>query len=149
MTLADCKAWALKEKGPITLVIVQEGIYADDFAEYDADGHSYGYCTPEALDIVYRINPKWPADVRPLCVDWQFGDVSPSRPTIIGRLGEEFSAGGVFAHGVKYLETIYIPAHTMKIKMLNDEAKAATFASDDAPPTEGFVLVDAISPREK
>ena len=36
------------------LCIVQEGMHADEFAGRDTDGESYGYCTPQALHVLYK-----------------------------------------------------------------------------------------------
>ena len=36
------------------LCIVAEGPHADDHAEFDPDGESYGYCTPQALHVLYK-----------------------------------------------------------------------------------------------
>jgi len=37
------------------LCIVAEGPHADDHAEFDPDGESYGFCPPEAVAILYKL----------------------------------------------------------------------------------------------
>jgi hypothetical protein len=49
---ADARAAAIKSKMPIALV--NEGLHADEFAERDEDGNSYGYCPELAVPILYR-----------------------------------------------------------------------------------------------
>jgi hypothetical protein len=55
MTRANAKRDAMTRHNPGTLLaIVAEGLHADDHAERDADGESYGYCPPTAVPILYR-----------------------------------------------------------------------------------------------
>lgn len=35
------------------LALVIEGPHADEFAEYDADGHSYGFCPVSHISVLY------------------------------------------------------------------------------------------------
>lgn len=44
---------AANENG-VPVVVVIEGPAADDFARYDRDGNSYGYCPEAAKEILYR-----------------------------------------------------------------------------------------------
>lgn len=36
------------------IAVVIEGPHADDFAEFDTDGHSYGYCPEKHVALLYR-----------------------------------------------------------------------------------------------
>ena len=38
----------------MSLLLVKEGIHADEHEELDADGESYGFCPPAALPLVYK-----------------------------------------------------------------------------------------------
>ena len=48
----EAKSAAIKSKMPIALV--NEGLHADEFAEREEDGTSYGYCPELAVPILYR-----------------------------------------------------------------------------------------------
>jgi len=56
MKRADAKAAAIKEAKRIgvPLALVREGPHADDFAEQDTDGGSYGFCPVSAVKLIYR-----------------------------------------------------------------------------------------------
>lgn len=56
MTRADATAAAKKEVAnlKLTIAIVREGLHADEYAELDRDGESYGYCLVQALPLLYR-----------------------------------------------------------------------------------------------
>ncbi len=55
MTLENAKAQAKRAKIPgIPLAIVKEGPHADEFAERDADGQSYGFCPAQAVSYLYK-----------------------------------------------------------------------------------------------
>ena len=60
MTRKDAEEQAKAEAKRIglPLAIVREGPHADDFAEFDADGHSYGYCPVAAVPVLYKHGEK-------------------------------------------------------------------------------------------
>ena len=55
MTHANAKADAQKtaNESGLEIAVVNERYHADEFAEYDADGYSYGYCPVDAVEILY------------------------------------------------------------------------------------------------
>ncbi len=56
MKLNEAKNRAKQEaiKGNLEIAVVKEGPHADEFAERDQDGESYGYCPVLAIAILYR-----------------------------------------------------------------------------------------------
>jgi len=56
MTRDNARAAAQEEakKIGLPLALVKEGLHADEFADRDADGESYGYCPAEAVKLLYR-----------------------------------------------------------------------------------------------
>jgi hypothetical protein len=56
MTLQNATAAARSDakKHGIPLAIVREGPHADEYAERDADGHSYGFCPVSAVPTLYK-----------------------------------------------------------------------------------------------
>jgi hypothetical protein len=60
MKLEDAKRLAREDakKTFLRIVIVKEGPHADDFAEYDTDGESYGYCSVKAFPYLYKYGTK-------------------------------------------------------------------------------------------
>lgn len=55
MKLQDAKDGALGQsvKSSTIIVVVEEGPHADEFADRDEDGKSYGYCPEIAVHILY------------------------------------------------------------------------------------------------
>lgn len=56
MTRDDARkaAQAEAKKHGVPLALVREGLHADEFAELDADGESYGFCPPGAVPYLYK-----------------------------------------------------------------------------------------------
>lgn len=56
MTRQDATAEAQETatKNGIEIAVVKEGPHADEFAERDADGESYGFCPLPGVPILYK-----------------------------------------------------------------------------------------------
>lgn len=56
MTLSKAREAAAEEarKNRLNMVIVNEGLYADEHAVRDEDGNSYGFCPKIALRCLYQ-----------------------------------------------------------------------------------------------
>ncbi len=56
MTRAQATALAQADatKNGVTIAIVREGLHADEFAERDTDGESYGFCPVPAVGMLYK-----------------------------------------------------------------------------------------------
>ncbi len=51
---AITEAIKIAKQNKIAMAIVSEGVHADEFAERDEDGESYGYCPAAAISTLYK-----------------------------------------------------------------------------------------------
>lgn len=56
MTRKDAQQFAQEtaDENNITLALMAESYHADEFAERDTDGESYGFCPIPAIPILYK-----------------------------------------------------------------------------------------------
>ena len=75
---ATITAQRVARESQTPIAVVNEGPHADDFAEHDDDGHSYGFCPEDSVQTLFRfgtvvevVHPGRPARYQPPGVfDW-------------------------------------------------------------------------------
>ncbi len=130
-------------KSQTVMAVVQEGPRADDYAERDEDGESYGYCPLDAVPILYKHGtvvvqihpgePAWdhnnlPDSMLGTVTDPETGEVSPLEDEDYGPMPgpltvkERAATPGVVVFEI-YCEDGY------SIATVNDRADARQFAA--------------------